>query len=186
VQAKRHKTLSPEWEFFLRARKGDNRAWREMMDNYQPRLLSLAFLITGSLSAAEDIVQETFLHALGMKIKNHDGSVRGLLGTIAYRLALKELKRSRRTAEFDNIEHEDPGRNSLAGIIEDERGRMVAETIRGLDCTHRDILVLRFYAGHSYEEIADLIELPIGTVKSRIFYGVKRCREILKDKGVFE
>lgn len=178
--------MSPEWECFLRAQKGDDRAWREMMDNYQPRLLSLTFLVTGSLSAAEDIVQETFLRALEMKIKNHDGSIRGLLGTIAYRLALKELKRSRRNAEFNNIELEDPGRNSLDVIIEDESGRVVAETIRGLDRIHRDILVLRFYAGHSYDEIADLIDLPIGTVKSRIFYAVKRCREILKDKGVLE
>ena len=64
------------------------------------------------------------------------------------------------------------------------RGARRAEAIRGLDDKYREVLVLRFYADHSYEEIADLLRIPLGTVKSRMFNAVKTCRMILKDKGI--
>jgi RNA polymerase sigma-70 factor (ECF subfamily) len=60
----------------------------------------------------------------------------------------------------------------------------VARALRTLDAEHRDVLVLRFYGGYSYEEIAKIVEAPLGTVKSRIFYAVKSCRETLQQKGV--
>jgi len=55
---------------------------------------------------------------------------------------------------------------------------MVASAINNLDNAHRDILLLRFYAGLSYDEIAVLLDIPLGTVKSRIFYAVKSCRDM--------
>ncbi len=178
--------MSSEWECFRRAQQGDNSAWINLTKDHQPRLLSLALLITGSSAAAEDIVQETFIRAFRAKIKNNTGTVQGLLSTIAYRLALKELKRLKRNEGFDNKAIVDKKQNSLADILHDERDRLVAETICSLDNKHREILVLRFYADHSYNEIAELTKLSLGTVKSRIFYAVKRCREILREKGILE
>jgi DNA-directed RNA polymerase specialized sigma24 family protein len=45
---------------------------------------------------------------------------------------------------------------------------------------------LRFYGGHSYEEIALLLRVPLGTVKSRIFHGVQHCRKMISEKGLLE
>jgi RNA polymerase sigma-70 factor (ECF subfamily) len=159
-------------------------AWRVLIGDYQTRLTALALLITGSSAAAEDVVQETFVRALRARIKNTAGSVGGFLGTIAYRLALKEAKRQRRNVRLDSEDMPDNSRNPLESILSDERDRHVAEAIGALGAEHRDVLLLRCYGGQSYDEIARLLQIPVGTVKSRIFYAVKSCREMLRRKGV--
>jgi RNA polymerase sigma-70 factor (ECF subfamily) len=178
--------VSSEWDCFLQAQQGDELAWRVLIEQYQTRLAALALLITGSTAAADDIVQETFVRALGAKIRDRSGTVRGFLGTIAYRLALKESKRQRRNVEFDGLNLPDRNEGPLESVLKDERDRLVTDAIGKLDTEHRDVLVLRFYGGYGYDEIAELVKAPLGTVKSRIFYAVKSCREILRQKGVLD
>jgi RNA polymerase sigma-70 factor (ECF subfamily) len=178
--------VSADWELFFRARDGDERAWHVLIGQHRTRLSALALLIVGSGAAADDVVQETFVRALRADVAHRRGTVGGFLGTIAYRLAVKEANRANRSDRLDGIDVPDPGQNPLDAILSGERDRLVAETIRSLDNPHRDALLLRFYGGHSYEEIADLTETPLGTVKSRIFYAVKTCRERLRQKGVIE
>ena len=157
-----------------------------MIKQYQTRLTALALLITGSAAAANDVVQDTFVRALVAKLKNTTGTVQGFLGTIAFRLALKESKRTRRNMDLDGLDLLDQTPNPLDKVLIDERDRLVARAIGTLDTDHRDVLVLRFYGGHSYEEIAELLKIPLGTVKSRIFYAVKSCREILRETGALQ
>ncbi len=176
--------VSPEWDCFFRGRQGDAEAWRVLTERYWPRLAALALLITGSGAAAEDVVQDTFVRALGATITDTSGTVHGLLGTIAYRLAVKEAQRTRRQVRLDSMERHDGDEGPLERVLKDERQRLVAGAIGNLNAEHRDVLLLRCYGGHSYEEIAGLLDIPIGTVKSRIFYAVKSCREILRRKGV--
>jgi RNA polymerase sigma-70 factor (ECF subfamily) len=178
--------VSADWELFLRARDGDERAWRVLIGQHRTRLSALAMLIVGSGAAADDIVQETFVRALRADISHRRGTVGGFLGTIAYRLAVKEARRVNQADRLDSIDVPDPGQSPLDALLTNERDRLVAEVIRSLDTPHRDVLLLRFYAGHSYEEIAALTETPLGTVKSRVFYAVKTCRERLRHKGVIE
>lgn len=175
--------MNSEWECLAQARLGDESAWRRLVDGHQQRLLSLALLITGSVQAAEDIVQETFMRAIYAKITHYKGTVQGFLGTIAYRLSLKENIRLRRQENMDFVDITDKNNNSLEKVLHDERDRCIAEAIRNLDARHRDVLLLRFYAGHSYDEIAELLQISTGTVKSRIFHAVKFCREALRRKG---
>lgn len=176
--------MNSDWLCFYNARRGDENSWRVLIKKYQARLSALALMITGSSTAADDIVQDTFLKALAARVRNNNGTVRGYLGTIAYRLAVKESKRRQRNVDIGKLEMPDSADNPLENILISERDQLVASAIRNLDNEHRDILLLRFYAGHNYEEIANLTDIPLGTVKSRIFYAVKACREILKKKGV--
>jgi RNA polymerase sigma-70 factor (ECF subfamily) len=177
-------TVSAEWDRFLLAQGGDESAWRVLVGQHQTRLTALALFITGSAAAADDVVQETFVRALRAKTKSVTGTVQGFLGTIAYRLALKEARRVKRNVELDGLDLADTGQTPLDNLIDDERERLVAEAIAVLDEAHRDVLILRFYSGHSYEEIARILQVPLGTVKSRVFYAVKSCRESLRHKGV--
>lgn len=177
-------TVNSDWECFAKAQRGDETAWRVLVGQHQARLIALALLITGSAIAADDVVQETFIRAQGAKIKDTAGTVQGFLGTITYRLALKEAKRVRRNTKLDGLDVPNQDRSALEGILNDERDRYVAGAIRALDAEHRDVLVLRFYGGYSYEEIAGIVQAPLGTVKSRIFYAVKSCRDTLRQKGV--
>ncbi len=179
-------TVSLDWDCFFRGQQGDEQAWRVLTENYRSRLMTLALLITRSGAAAEDVVQETFVRALRATIKDTSGTVHGLLGTIAYRLALKEAQRMRRYVSLDKLERSDYGESPMEQLLKDERQRFIARAIGSLNAEHRDVLLLRCYGGHSYEEIARLLDVPIGTVKSRIFYAVKSCREILRRKGVLE
>jgi len=176
--------VNSDWHCFIKAQKGDEKSWRLLIEKYQTRLSALALLITGSSTAVDDIVQDTFLKAMAAKIKNSDGTVQGYLGTIAYRLAVKESKRNQRYVEISELDRHESGDNPLENILNNERDRMVASAINNLDNAHRDILLLRFYAGLSYDEIAVLLDIPLGTVKSRIFYAVKSCRDMLTEKGV--
>ena len=178
--------VTGDWQRFLRAREGDHESWRELVETYRSRLTALALLITGSHAAADDVVQETFVRAAEAVVRDTRGTVHGFFGTIAYRLAVKESKRRTRLVNLEATESVDDRPNALETVLRDERDLLVAETIRELSRDHRDVLLLRFYGGHSYEEIAELTELPLGTVKSRIFYAVKSCRYVLRKKGVLE
>lgn len=178
--------MNLEWEILFRAQRGDDAACRALLDQYQSRLTALAILITGSPAVADDIVQETIVRALDARIKNTSGAVLGYLATIAYRLAVKESRRGKRSVGLEGLNLPDRGSDPLEDVLIDERDRLVARAISSLDTDHRDVLVLRFYGGHSFQEIAAQLGIPLGTVKSRVFYAVKSCREILREKGVLE
>jgi RNA polymerase sigma-70 factor (ECF subfamily) len=178
--------VKPDWECFARARQGDETAWRALVARHQPRLAALAFFITRSIDAADDVVQETFVRALGARVSHSDGTVQGFLSTIAYRLALKEAQQTRRTVNLDTLDLPDDAQNALGSVLANERDCLVVEAIESLDAEHRDVLILRFYGDCSYAEIAGLLAAPLGTVKSRIFYAVRSCRETLRKKGVFD
>lgn len=178
--------MSLDWEIFRRAQRGDEAAWRQLAAGHRTRLTALALFVTRSAAAAEDVVQETFVRALRAEIKHDAGTVQAYLGTIAYRLALKETRRARRQVDWDGFDAVDADSDPLDEVLTDERDRHVFAAIQALDAGHRDVLVLRFYGGQSYEEIAALIQVPVGTVKSRIHYAVQSCRRRLREEGFLE
>jgi len=92
----------------------------------------------------------------------------------------------RRQIDFDSLEPPASNLNQFEALAAQERDKAVAEAISSLDMNHRSILVLRFYGEHTFEEIAELLQIPVGTAKSRLFYAVKRCRQELKRKGIIE
>ncbi|HVP57262.1 MAG TPA: RNA polymerase sigma factor, partial [bacterium] len=131
--------MNSEWDCFIRAQDGDDLSWQVLIGQHQRRLTALALLVTGSVSAAEDVVQETFLRAIKAKIKRHSGTVSGFLGTIAYRLAVKEARRAKRHTSLDGLVLTDSGRTALDGLLKDERERLVIEAICALDDAHREV-----------------------------------------------
>ena len=119
-----------------------------------------------------------------ISIKHQDGNFKSFVTTIAYRLALKERSRLQRNKHIFSNEHVDSTPSPIEIQIREEQRMLLFKTISNLPEQQRDILVLRFYGELSYERIAETTQLPIGTVKSRVFYAVKACRNILKGKGV--
>lgn len=178
--------MMSDWDCLDRARKGDDAAWQQLIDRYHPTLIKMTFLITGSMASAQDLVQEAIARLLHRGAKHHQGSFKAYLSTIAYRLALKENKRTLKHMNLDGINPSDQNPTPLDDILKQERHRHLAHAINTMDAHHRDILVLRFYGDHSYQEIATITNLPIGTIKSRIFYAVKSCQQKLREKGIIE
>ena len=174
-----------DWVCLALARGGDERAWRILFERYHASLLRMTSLVTGSIDSAQDLVQESFIRLLDCHIKHRDGSFKAFLTTMAYRLALKEKHRKSSGDRLDGHTIADDAPSPLEEAILDERKRAIIRVVQSLPIHQREILALRFYGGHSYEEIARITELPIGTVKSRLFYGVKTCQMELKKRGVF-
>ena len=173
-----------DWEYLSRAKKGDEEAFVIIFDKYNKSLIRMTSLITGSIDSAKDIAQETFARLIQKKIKHQEGNFKAYITTIAYRLALKEKYRSNKNFGVNN---QDFKNNSLSPIdkhIKSETQKNVFEAIYSLPEKQKEVLVLRFYGNHSYDEIAQIVKLPIGTVKSRIFYAVKACKKILEKKGM--
>lgn len=178
--------MNPDWEILRRARNGDPSSWRELLYAYLPRLKALAYFITGSAAAADDIVQETMFKAIRAQIGHQTGSLGGFLGTIAFRLAVKESQYQEKSVGLDGLDPPDGTNSPLDSIIKNEQEHILARAIKELDREHSEVLLLRFYGNLSYDEISRELDIPVGTAKSRVFYAVKTCRQKLKEKGILE
>ena len=175
-----------DWHCLELARGGDEGAWRDLFERHYPSLVRITSSITGSIEAGKDLAQESFVRLLQVQIRHHGGSFKSFLSTIAYRLALKEKSRQRSLVPSEGAIINDGSPSPLDLAIRDETDRIIFQVIQSLPVEHRVILTLRYFGGHTYEEIARIADLPIGTVKSRIFYAIKVCREMLKERGVFK
>ena len=175
-----------DWALLERARRGHGDAWTELVSAHATRVRAMAVLISGSRAAAEDILQESFVRLFSFTPRHQEGTVAGWLGTIVWRLALNERERTQKLCALESFEFQDEAALPIAGLMEDENLRAVAAAIAQLPAEQRDCLVLRFYGEHSYAEIAELTNVPIGTIKSRMFHAVKNCREKLRMEGVLD
>lgn len=174
-----------DWSLLTLARAGYRNAWQSLVDKHYQRLVNLAFLITGSRDTACDIAQETFLRVIECYPKHELGTLSGYLSTIAFHCALKKKDQQKREASLENVTNSlDSGFTPWEHVVVNEQMEMAAHAIAALDADERDVLVLRFYGGLSYEEIADQLKVPLGTVKSRLFRAVGKCREYFVKMGV--
>jgi RNA polymerase sigma-70 factor (ECF subfamily) len=176
--------LAAGWAELARARNGDRSAWQALFARYAPGLIRMTAMITGSPDAARDCVQETFVRLLSSAASDRGTSLRAYLSTIAYRLALKEQQRWHRQGPGGTTGTVSTDPSPLDLVITDDRQRDVARILLSLPDQHREVLVLRFYGEHSYEEIARITGVPLGTVKSRIFNAVKSARVLMKKRGI--
>ncbi len=154
---------------------GDGSAFERLVEQYQTRLFNAMIHVTGSSEDAEDVVQEAFIQAY-LKLDTFQQSSR--FYTWLYRIAFNfALSKHRRKKPSHSLEHtreilgSDPV-SQLDGaeerMIQTENIAAVQNAIRELSDDHRNILVLRDMQGMSYEDIAEILNTPIGTVRSRL------------------
>lgn len=203
--AREERGSSPELtdvEAVARARKGDHEAFRVLVERYQSRVLRLAVRILRDEEQARDAVQEVFIKVYGAL-----GKFEGRSGfyTWLYRLAFNQCLDMRRRDHWgsrvtysdergleDSAQQEAGGFARLQSAVtgpgaEYERGelrRLLADAIATLPEDARDTLILRDVEGFSYAEIAETLEIPKGTVMSRLYYARRRLQETLREAGV--
>ncbi len=176
--------MRTDWELLEAAKGGDENAWRALAARYNPHLIKIASLITGSAYSAPDLAQETFIRLINIRIKHTSGSFKFYITRMVHNLALKAIKKRREFSIPDNLDPADNTPSVTEDILKAERNSLIFKTITSLDDSHRQTLILRFYGELSYEDIAKILKLPLGTVKSRIFYAVKACRQKMIEEGV--
>ena len=174
-------------------RSGSERAYEELLARFQQPVYTLAARLLDSPSEAADVVQEVFL-----KVFRNIDHFRGqsTLKTWIYRITVNEahnarrwfFRHRRREVELDTDPQEarnwretirDSGRSPFDMAFESERAGIIEAALERINPTFREAVVLRDIADLSYEEIADVLAVSLGTVKSRILRGREALRQEL-------
>ncbi|MCE5200174.1 MAG: sigma-70 family RNA polymerase sigma factor [Armatimonadota bacterium] len=184
-------TRAEEQVLIQRCKDGDICAFDELVIRFQKRVYNFAYGIAGNYDDANDVAQEAFV-----RVFNSIGTFRGDANftTWIYRIVtnvyLDERKKAKSHRQISLDEYVDLDENSVSRQIEDdnplpaevaeskERNQIVRNAINALPDYQRIIMTLYHLHDRSYEEIADILHLPIGTVKSRL----NRARQALKEK----
>ncbi|MEV6342251.1 sigma-70 family RNA polymerase sigma factor [Actinoplanes sp. NPDC051851] len=152
-----------------------------------PLLMFVLRLTGGDRQRAEDIVQETLLrawrnaHRLGAQGQQ---SLRPWLVTVARRIAIDE----HRSANARPAETYDRELESFPSTADDTdrvlQSMTVSDALRQLSHSHREILIETYFRGRTVPEAAEVLNLPLGTAKSRVYYALRALRTALQQRGV--
>ena len=164
---------------------GEPAAFGELVLRYQDRLYNSLVRLVGSAEDARDVAQDAFVTAF-VKLDTFRGSSAFYtwLYRIAFNLAMSHTRRRRPTRSLEEAKAEfgrepvDDQPTPEANLACRERATLVRDALAKLGAEHRQVIVLREIEGCKYEEIAEILELPIGTVRSRLF----RARLELRDR----
>ncbi len=174
-----------ETELVSRAQDGDRNAFNELVRMHAQGVLNVIYRMCGNAQVAEDAAQETFIQAW-LKLQSYrlGTSLRNWLYRIAVNTAIDMLRKEKRilsgVIEDMNLRDSQPGPEAMAANL--ERTEMVQEAVLALPDASRAVLVLREFEGLSYKEISESLEIPVGTVMSRLNYARKLLREKLEVK----
>ena len=151
----------------------------DLVDRYQQRLFNVALRMLGNVQDAEDVTQTVFLNAFD-SLGTYDPKYKFF--SWIYRMTVNEslntLKRRKPTVALeDDLEILAPGAAADRAEAEDRVGR----ALMSLKPDDRAVVVLRHFVSFSYQEIADVLEIPVQTVKSRLFTARERLRFALAE-----
>jgi RNA polymerase sigma-70 factor, ECF subfamily len=166
----------------LRCRRGEREAWRELIAAWEPRLFYYIRRLVPQESDAWDVLQQTWLGAFE-NIRSL-GDTR-LLATWLYCIARNKAishRRSRgaRAAELTEIIGDPAAEDEPDTLEEFENAEAVHRAIDELSLAHREALTLHFLQDLSLEQIADVLDVPVGTVKSRLHHAKRELKKVLE------
>ncbi len=167
---------------------GDERALADLYDQFGSFVYGLAARVLGDRSAAEDVTQEVFV-TLWERPELFDaerGRLRTLLGTLAHRRAVDHVRREearrRRHQREDGFARSVPDVDEMAmALVNAERVRAAVDA---LPREQRDAIQLAYFAGKTYREVAEILDIPEGTAKSRMRLGLARIAQALEAHGI--
>lgn len=179
-------------DLLQRCREGDQTAWRELVQRHTRRVFSVAYRFTGRVDEAEDLTQEIFVKVYQNldRFRETDGSFPGWLTAIARNQAIDHYRRRREERARDVGDPEllvsmaAGGESPLRSLEREERVRFVHRGLRALPRDLREPLILCDLEGVPYQDIATMLSLPLGTVKSRINRGrLELAKRLVGRKG---
>lgn len=166
---------------------GNQQAFGVLVERYQDRLFNTLVRFTGSRHDASDLVQDAFVQAL-VKLDSFRGEAQFYtwLYRIAMNLSLSQRRKRRPVASVD-VARERAGEEPMdqaetpdQGLIRRERAQVVQQALLQLGDEHRQILVLREMECCSYDQIGEILQVPVGTVRSRLFRARMQLKEQLE------
>jgi RNA polymerase sigma-70 factor, ECF subfamily len=157
---------------------------RELYRRYEARLYGYGLHLLGDAGLAEELVQETFLRV--WRTAGHFDAARGSVGTfiftLARRLAIDLWRRPssrpfRSTLDPGRLTAHDPAEEVLVGLV-------VQGGLQALSPAHREVLELSYLQGLKQSDIAEILHLPLGTVKTRTYYALRALKLALAERDL--
>ena len=169
-----------ELDLITRAQGGDRWAFGELVRRHRQGVVNVVYRMCGDTNVAEDAAQEAFIRAW-QHLPNYRprSPFRNWVYRIATNAARDVLRRERETTDVDELPLPSSDAGPEAVLEGQERGEQVRQAVLSLPSASREVLVLREYEGLSYREIAETLDIPMGTVMSRLNYARNRLRQSL-------
>ncbi len=188
-------TKLSDHELIAAAKAGDDDAFAQIVSRYKNAITNFLYRYLNDYEEAVDLAQETFVRVYFAIDRYHtEFAFSTYIYRIATNLAISEVRKRKRrrvlsltglfqSGDDETAEFQPPDQRKLvnAALEEDERNVIIAKAIEALPPKYRLPIVLRDVEGRSYEEVAAILELGLGTTKSRISRGRGLLKEKLKD-----
>jgi RNA polymerase sigma-70 factor (ECF subfamily) len=179
-------TEQDEMQLVAASKRGDQDAFAQLVQQHQRRVFNLVFRMLQQYEEASEVTQETFLAAWqGLPAFRGDARFSTWLYRIAYNCALKQLEQRKREKALQVCMQAE---EVIAGTSQEQcldaeleahaRQALVQEYLANLPAKYRIVLVLRHLQDMTYEEMAEILTMPIGTIKTHLF----RARNLLKER----
>ena len=171
---------------------GDTDAFAQLVEAYQDKVYALCLRMTNDREEAEDLAQEAFVKVWrGLKFYKHEAAFSTWLYRLTSNVCIDFLRQKKRRSalsltsqeEEEQIDIPDPSPQPEELIVQKQRKEAVAAAMAQLEDEFRLVLTLRVVQERSYEEIADIMDLKVGTVKSRLARAREKLRKILLKNG---
>jgi RNA polymerase sigma-70 factor (ECF subfamily) len=184
-------TLDPDSSLVSRCLRGDEAAWEDLVRVHTRKVYGLCYRFTGSGSEAQDLTQEVFLRVFRTvkSFRSTEGSFATWLARVTRNLLIDHYRRTRQERVTDSIEEqlpmiEEEGASAAARPDQAVAGREASEilqaTLQKLSPDLREAVILRDLQEMEYREIAEVLQIPEGTVKSRINRGRAELARLLR------
>lgn len=172
-------------DLLVRVAGGDQTAFAALYDALSARAFGLILRVLVNRAQSEEVLQEVFLEIWqsASRFVPNRGQGRAWVMTIAHRRAVDRVRASQSSADRDvragfkaiGVAHDSVAEQVELGI----EGEKVVDALSGLPQVQREALVLAYYGGYSQNEIAALVDAPLGTIKTRMRDGLTRLRSAM-------
>ncbi len=165
---------------------GQRKAYSQVVETHYERIYAFLYRMTRDVALAEDMTQETFATAW-RSLGKFEGraSLATWMHTIALNVCREYMRREHpHTVEIDEetLVSPDPTPELIERLGAEEMNQKVQQAVDALPLIYREVVVLRCTQGLKYREVADILGLPMGTVKTRLFVAFEKLRTALREE----
>ena len=157
-------------------KKGDEKAFELLYNHFNTNIFNYLLKLLGNWDLAEDILEETFIKLYESNLEER-GKLKNWLYRVATNLSYKALRKgSNKIVDYENLimkEDNFKEEDLLAKI-------QIRKALMKVPETQRIVIILKFYQGMKYKEISEVLGCPLGTVKTRMYEGLKKMQKLVK------
>jgi len=169
----------------LRVAAGDQAAFADWYDATSTMVFGMVLRVLRDRAQAEEVVQEVYVEAwrLASRFDPARGSSLAWLNTMAHRRAVDRVRSAQRTLQRDALAAIDdpPGPDPSDVAMQHDECRRARDAVEKLSTVQREVIELAYFQGHTHHEIAALLDIPLGTAKTRIRDALRHLRRHLEE-----